>query len=75
MSSEDDFRILPGVPEAIAKLNLAGIRVLVVSNQRGVALGVLTAEFVERIHAGLQQQILKCGVAGFGCQRGADFHL
>jgi D-glycero-D-manno-heptose 1,7-bisphosphate phosphatase len=61
VSSEDDFRILPGVPEAIAKLNLAGIRVVVVSNQRGVALGVLTAEFVERIHARLQQQILKCG--------------
>ncbi len=61
VSSEDDFRIMPGVPEAIAKLNLAGIRVVVVSNQRGVALGVLTLEIVENIHAVLQEQIMKCG--------------
>jgi D-glycero-D-manno-heptose 1,7-bisphosphate phosphatase len=61
VSSEDDFRILPGVPEAIAKLNLAGIRVLVVSNQRGVALGALTSEFVKKIHAMLQEQILEHG--------------
>lgn len=61
VSSEDDFRILPGVPEAIAKLNLAGTRVLVVSNQRGVALGALTLEFVRKIHAMLQEQILEHG--------------
>jgi D-glycero-D-manno-heptose 1,7-bisphosphate phosphatase len=61
VSSEADFRILPGVPEAIAKLNLAGIRVVVVSNQRGVALGALTSEFVEKIHAMLQEQILEHG--------------
>ena len=40
VSSEEDFRILPGVPEALAKVNLARIRVVIVSNQRGVALGV-----------------------------------
>jgi D-glycero-D-manno-heptose 1,7-bisphosphate phosphatase len=61
VSSEDDFRILPGVPEAIAKLNLAGICVVIVSNQRGVALGALTSELVERIHAQLQRQIKKNG--------------
>ena len=61
VSSEEDFRILAGVPEAIAKLNRAGIRVLVVSNQRGVALGVLTLEFVESIHAVLQEQIMEHG--------------
>lgn len=61
VSSVDDFRILPGVQEAIAKLNLAGIRVLVVSNQRGVALGALTSEFVERIHAFLQDHLTKHG--------------
>jgi D-glycero-D-manno-heptose 1,7-bisphosphate phosphatase len=67
VTSEDDFQILPGVPEAIAKLNHAGIRVLVVSNQRGVALGALTSEFVERIHALLQEGIKEHGahVDGF----------
>ena len=58
VTSESEFRILPGVPEAIAKLNLAGIRVLVVTNQRGVALGAVTSEFVERIHAVLQEQLM-----------------
>jgi D-glycero-D-manno-heptose 1,7-bisphosphate phosphatase len=51
----DDFRILPGVPEAIARLNAAGMRVIVVSNQRGIALGLYTAENVNAIHAGFQQ--------------------
>lgn len=57
VSSENEFRILRGVPEAIARLNRAGIRVLVVSNQRGIALGIMTSEAVERIHSSLQQQL------------------
>jgi D-glycero-D-manno-heptose 1,7-bisphosphate phosphatase len=61
VSSEDEFRILLGVPEAIAKLNLAGFRVLIVSNQRGVALGALTLEFVQKIHAVLQEKIMGYG--------------
>ena len=67
ISSEGDFHVLPGVPAAIAQLNLAGIRVLVVSNQRGVALGALTSEFVYRIHALLQEEITELGahVDGF----------
>jgi D-glycero-D-manno-heptose 1,7-bisphosphate phosphatase len=55
--SEREFRILPGVPEAIAKLNHSGIRVLVVSNQRGVALGKLTLEAIEDIHRTLQARL------------------
>jgi D-glycero-D-manno-heptose 1,7-bisphosphate phosphatase len=67
VTSEEDFRILPEVPEAIAKLNLAGIRVIGVSNLRGVALGALTSEFVDRIHALLQEEIKEHGahVDGF----------
>ena len=57
VSSENELRILPGVPEAIAQLNRAGIRVIVVSNQRGIALGIMTSEAVERIHSSLQQQL------------------
>jgi D-glycero-D-manno-heptose 1,7-bisphosphate phosphatase len=49
-----DFHLLPGVPEAIASLNRAGLRVIVVSNQRGVALGKYTAQDVETIHANLE---------------------
>ena len=49
-----DFRVLPSVPEALARLNRVGIRVIVVSNQRGIALGLYSAAEVEAIHANLQ---------------------
>ncbi len=55
------FELLPGVPEAIAKLNKAGLRVLVVTNQRGIALGLYTADDVRAIHAQLQQELSKAG--------------
>lgn len=55
--SEADFHILPGVLGAIANLNKAKIRALLVSNQRGIALKVMRSEEVERIHAFLQQQL------------------
>lgn len=55
--SESDLRVLPGAPQAIARLNRAGVRVLVVSNQRGIALGLYTAEDVHAIHASLQRQL------------------
>ena len=48
-----NFQLLPGVPEAIAQLNQAGLRVVVVSNQRGIALGLYSARDVETIHANL----------------------
>jgi D-glycero-D-manno-heptose 1,7-bisphosphate phosphatase len=52
-----DFRMLPGVPEAVARLNRAGMRVIVVSNQRGVALGLYSAADVEAVHACLQARL------------------
>ena len=55
------FDLLPGVPEAIARLNQAGLRVLVVTNQRGIALGLYTAEDVVHIHARLQEELAERG--------------
>jgi D-glycero-D-manno-heptose 1,7-bisphosphate phosphatase len=57
VSSWEHFHLLPGVAEAIGKLKFAGLRVLVVSNQRGVALGLYGAEDVDRIHAQLQREL------------------
>jgi len=50
-----EFRVLPGAPEAIARLNRQGLRVIVVSNQRGIALGLYSAADVETIHANFQK--------------------
>jgi D-glycero-D-manno-heptose 1,7-bisphosphate phosphatase len=52
--SWDDFHLLPGTADAIARLNRAGLRVVVVSNQRGIALGLYTADDVHVIHARFQ---------------------
>jgi D-glycero-D-manno-heptose 1,7-bisphosphate phosphatase len=63
----DEFRILPGVPEAIRRLNQAGLRVVVISNQRGVALGLYTVADVDAIHAEFQSVLKSYGahVDGF----------
>jgi D-glycero-D-manno-heptose 1,7-bisphosphate phosphatase len=50
----DSFRILPGALEAIRLLNQSGLRVIVVSNQRGIALGLYTSADVQGIHASFQ---------------------
>jgi len=59
--SWQDFEILPGVVESVGRLNRAGIVVLVVSNQRGVALGYYTAENVEVLHEALQKSLNASG--------------
>ncbi len=56
-----DFHVLPGVPEAIAKLNRAGLRVIVVSNQRGIALGRFSSADVEAIHTAFQKLLTAQG--------------
>lgn len=57
----DDFHIFPGVEAAIAGLNRSGRRVIVVSNQRGVALGKYTLADVEALHARLQTHLQSRG--------------
>jgi D-glycero-D-manno-heptose 1,7-bisphosphate phosphatase len=57
-----EFHLLPGVPEAIARLNRGRLRVIVLSNQRGVALGLYSAPDVEAIHAELLK-VLQAGGA------------
>jgi D-glycero-D-manno-heptose 1,7-bisphosphate phosphatase len=54
VTSWSEFRLLPRVAESIARLNRAGLRVVVVSNQRGIARGLYTAEDVDDVHTRLQ---------------------
>jgi len=63
----EHFHLLPGVPEAIAQLNQAGLRVIVVTNQRGVALGLYSTADVDAIHVQFQQVLDRFGahVDGF----------
>ena len=61
VTSSSELHPLPGVAEAIRKLNEAGLRVLVVSNQRGVALGLYSAEAVRAIHEEFQKLLERRG--------------
>jgi D-glycero-D-manno-heptose 1,7-bisphosphate phosphatase len=54
VTSWNEFRLLPRVAESVAKLSQAGLRVIVVSNQRGIARGLYTASDVDVIHSRLQ---------------------
>jgi D-glycero-D-manno-heptose 1,7-bisphosphate phosphatase len=67
VTSWREFHVLPGVAEALRKLNQAGLRVLVVSNQRGIALGLYSVETVRAIHREFQQFLKSFGarVDGF----------
>jgi histidinol-phosphate phosphatase family protein len=47
----EDFAWLPGAREALALLRDAGYRVLVVTNQAGIARGHMTAADLEAVHA------------------------
>ncbi|HEY4354620.1 MAG TPA: HAD family hydrolase [Acidobacteriaceae bacterium] len=57
VSTWERFELLPGVENAIATLNRAGRAVIVVTNQRGVALGLYTSADVEDIHKRLQAHL------------------
>ncbi|WP_263358005.1 D-glycero-alpha-D-manno-heptose-1,7-bisphosphate 7-phosphatase [Acidicapsa ligni] len=61
VSSWDRFTLIPGTAEAIRRLNQAELRVIVVTNQRGVALGKYTTETVDLIHLNLQETLARSG--------------
>ncbi len=56
----DDFKILPGVPEALSQLKSAGYWLIVVTNQSGISKGIYTIEQMKACHEYFQ---LNCGVA------------
>src|SRR5204863_7323720 len=61
VKSWQEFRFLPGAREAIAKLTHAGHRIIVCTNQAGVARGSLSLETVEEIHRRMLAEIAQVG--------------
>jgi len=55
------LRLLPDAAAAVAQLNQAGLRVVLVTNQRGVALGLMSLADVKAVNASLAADL---GVAG-----------
>lgn len=55
IKSPDQFELFPGVPEALASLKRAGARLIVVTNQSGIARGFLSREDLDAVHMKLKQ--------------------
>jgi D-glycero-D-manno-heptose 1,7-bisphosphate phosphatase len=57
----EEVRFLPGVAAAISRLNKAGFRVIVISNQRCVAKGIVTSAEVEALHRKISKELADLG--------------
>jgi D-glycero-D-manno-heptose 1,7-bisphosphate phosphatase len=55
------FQWLAGADQAIARMNRAGLTVILVTNQRGIALGLYTHAQLEHIHANIQRHLARHG--------------
>lgn len=61
IKSPAEWLPIPGSLEAIAQLNRAGFRVLVATNQSGVARGYYDIETLDAIHEKLMQELAAVG--------------
>ena len=55
----DQFRLLPGVPEAIKTFNALGLKVIIVSNQPAIAKGKMTMELFDEIRKKMKMELLR----------------
>jgi heptosyltransferase-2 len=61
--SPDQFELLPGVPQALARLKQAGARLIVVTNQSGIARGLLSVEDLNLVHEKMRRLLDAAGVS------------
>lgn len=58
INNPDLIELIPGSAEAIRKLNEAGFKVIVVSNQSGIGRGLIDAVALPRIHKKLDELLM-----------------
>lgn len=71
----NQFQFLPGSIEAIKLLNNKGYKAFIISNQSGIARGMMTRQDLDSIHHKMQQELKKHGVKIDGiyvCPHGWD---
>ena len=57
MDSLEKLKIIPEAFEAIRLINQNGMKAVVITNQSGVARGLFSEEFVQTVHAIIQEQL------------------
>lgn len=61
IKTPDEWIPIPGSLEAIARLNQAGYRIVIATNQSGIVRGLLDLETLNRIHRKMYQMIQGVG--------------
>lgn len=61
VKSPGEMAIIPGAAAAVARLNRAGIRVALCTNQSCIGRGIITVERLERIHLHLREMLARDG--------------
>ena len=61
VTSPEGIRLLPGAAEAIRRLNEHPAKVVVVTNQRGIALGRMTEADLSAVHERLEAELAREG--------------
>lgn len=61
--SKEEFRLIPEFVDVLRLVTKRGYAAVVVTNQKGVSTGVMTAHDVEEIHSVLQARLLAQGLA------------
>ncbi len=68
----EDLEVLPGVPAALQRLDAAGYRLVVLTNQSGIARGYFDEAELARIHAALHERLLRLPLAYLHCPHHPD---
>jgi D-glycero-D-manno-heptose 1,7-bisphosphate phosphatase len=61
VKTPDELKMIPRAAEAVARLNAAGIKVAVATNQSVVGRGIIDAAMLERIHGKLYDELARAG--------------
>lgn len=61
IKSPAEWEPIEGSLEAIARLNYSGFRVVVITNQSGIARGLLDVEMLNRIHSKMRRMLSQVG--------------
>ncbi len=75
IKNPDEWQVLPGSAEAIARLSRNGWRVVIATNQSGVGRGLFSMDTLNSIHAKLRREVAAAGGlidAIFLCPHGPD---